>query len=90
MGEPADQDVRVALVAGARRGAGRAIAVELGRAGRFVYATGHSSRVSGPSEIGRPETIEETGDMIRAAGGDGLARVADHENAEKREPGRPR
>jgi NAD(P)-dependent dehydrogenase (short-subunit alcohol dehydrogenase family) len=82
MGEPADQDVRVALVAGATRGAGRAIAVELGRAGRFVYATGHSSRVSGPSEIGRPETIEETGDMIRAAGGDGLARVVDHENAQ--------
>jgi NAD(P)-dependent dehydrogenase (short-subunit alcohol dehydrogenase family) len=82
MGVPADQGVRVALVAGATRGAGRAIAVELARAGMFVYATGRSSRVSGPSEIGRPETIEETGDMIRAAGGDGLARVVDHENAE--------
>jgi len=56
----------------------------------FAYATGRCSRVSGPSEIGRPETIEETGDMIRAAGGDGLARVVDHENAEQREPGRPR
>jgi hypothetical protein len=52
MGVPADQDVRVALVAGA--------------------------------------TIEETGDLIRAAGGDGLARVVDHENAGEREPGRPR
>ena len=63
-----DSDTRVALVAGATRGAGRAIAVELARAGFFVYATGRSSRVSGPSEIGRPETIEETGDLIRAAG----------------------
>jgi NAD(P)-dependent dehydrogenase (short-subunit alcohol dehydrogenase family) len=54
--------------------------VELARAGVFVYATGRSSRISGPSEIDRPETIEETGDMIRAAGGDGLARVVDHEN----------
>ena len=50
----------VALVAGATRGAGRAIAVELARAGFFVYATGRSSRASGPSELGRPETIEET------------------------------
>jgi NAD(P)-dependent dehydrogenase (short-subunit alcohol dehydrogenase family) len=62
---------RVALVAGATRGAGRAIAVELARAGYFVYATGRSSRVSGPSEMDRPETIEETGDLIRAAGGAG-------------------
>ena len=74
--------MRVALVAGATRGgAGRAIAVELARAGMFVYATGRSSRVSGPSEMDRPETIEETGDLIRAAGGDGVARVVDHENA---------
>jgi NAD(P)-dependent dehydrogenase (short-subunit alcohol dehydrogenase family) len=73
-------DTRVALVAGATRGAGRAIAVELARAGLFVYATGRSSRVSGRSEIGRPETIEETGDRIRAAGGRGSALVVDHEN----------
>ena len=71
---------RVALVAGATRGAGRAIAVELARAGLFVYATGRSSRVSGTSEIGRPETIEETGDLIRAAGGAGAALVVDHED----------
>lgn len=71
---------RVALVAGATRGAGRAIAVELARAGLFVYATGRSSRVSGPSEIGRPETIEETGDLIEAAGGSGTALVTDHED----------
>jgi NAD(P)-dependent dehydrogenase (short-subunit alcohol dehydrogenase family) len=72
--------VRVALVAGATRGAGRAIAVELARAGFFVYATGRSSRATGPSEIGRPETIEETGDLIAAAGGTGAALVVDHED----------
>jgi NAD(P)-dependent dehydrogenase (short-subunit alcohol dehydrogenase family) len=71
--------MRVALVAGATRGAGRAIAVELARAGLYVYATGRSSRASGPSEIGRPETIEETGDLIAAAGGAGSALVVDHE-----------
>ena len=60
--------------------AGRAIAVELACAGFFVYATGRSSRATGPSEIGRPETIEETGDLIRAAGGAGAARVVDHED----------
>ncbi|GAB3754364.1 SDR family oxidoreductase [Microlunatus parietis] len=69
---------RVALVAGATRGAGRAIAVELARAGAYVYATGRSSRVHGPSEIGRPETIEETGDLIRAAGGSGEGARVDH------------
>ena len=71
---------RVAVVAGATRGAGRAIAVELARAGLFVYATGRSSRTSGPSELDRPETIEETGELIRAAGGSGAARVVDHED----------
>jgi NAD(P)-dependent dehydrogenase (short-subunit alcohol dehydrogenase family) len=70
----------VALVAGATRGAGRAIAVELARAGFFVYATGRSGRAAGPSELGRPETIEETGDLIRAAGRAGAARVVDHED----------
>jgi NAD(P)-dependent dehydrogenase (short-subunit alcohol dehydrogenase family) len=77
-----DQGVaqRVALVAGATRGAGRAIAVELARAGLFVYATGRSSRVAGRSEIGRPETIEETGDLIDAAGGTGMVLVVDHED----------
>jgi NAD(P)-dependent dehydrogenase (short-subunit alcohol dehydrogenase family) len=54
--------------------------VELARAGSFVYATGRSSRVSGRSEIDRPETIEETGDLIRAAGGEGSALVVDHED----------
>jgi NAD(P)-dependent dehydrogenase (short-subunit alcohol dehydrogenase family) len=68
---------RVALVAGATRGAGRAIAVELARAGAVVYATGRSSR-AGRSEIDRPETIEETGELIAAAGGAGVALRVDH------------
>ena len=71
---------RVALVAGATRGAGRAVAVELARAGAYVYATGRSSRHTGRSEIGRPETIEETGELIAAAGGQGAAVVVDHED----------
>ena len=70
----------VALVAGATRGAGRAIAVELARAGFFVYATGRSSRAAGPSEIGRPETIEETGELLTAERGEGAALVVDHED----------
>lgn len=69
---------KIALVAGATRGAGRAIAVELARAGATVYATGRSSRVDGRSEIGRPETIEETGELIAAADGDGHALRVDH------------
>jgi NAD(P)-dependent dehydrogenase (short-subunit alcohol dehydrogenase family) len=73
---------RVALVAGATRGAGRAIAVELARAGAHVYATGRSSR-AGRSEIDRPETIEDTGDLMAATGGRGTALVVDHEDAEQ-------
>ncbi|NHA69799.1 SDR family oxidoreductase [Phycicoccus flavus] len=72
---------RVALVAGATRGAGRAIAVELARSGAFVVATGRSSRSTGPSEIGRRETVEETGDLL-AEVGEGRARVVDHEDPE--------
>src|SRR5262245_59238170 len=72
--------MRVALVAGATRGAGRAIAIELARAGFFVYATGRSSRTSGSSELNRPETIEETGELMGAAGGSGAVRVVDHED----------
>jgi NAD(P)-dependent dehydrogenase (short-subunit alcohol dehydrogenase family) len=73
-----DLSGHVALVAGATRGAGRAIAVELARSGAFVYATGRSSRVTGPSDMERPETIEETGDLMAAAGGDGIALRVDH------------
>ena len=69
---------KVALVAGATRGAGRAIAVELCRAGAFVYATGRSSRVTGPSDMARPETIEETGELMLATGGEGSALRVDH------------
>jgi NAD(P)-dependent dehydrogenase (short-subunit alcohol dehydrogenase family) len=71
-------DGKVALVAGATRGAGRAIAVELARAGAYVYATGRSSSVYGPSDMERPETIEETGELMLAAGGDGQAACVDH------------
>jgi len=77
-----DLSGRVALVAGATRGAGRAIAVELARSGAFVYATGRSSRVTGPSDMDRPETIEETGDLMAAAGGEGVGLRVDHLDAE--------
>jgi NAD(P)-dependent dehydrogenase (short-subunit alcohol dehydrogenase family) len=80
MSQEATLDMAVALVAGATRGAGRAIAVELARSGYFVVATGRSSRSSGPSEIGGPETIEETGELIEAVGGAGDALVVDHED----------
>lgn len=69
---------QVAIVAGATRGAGRAFAVELARAGAFVYATGRSSRAHGASEIERPETIEDTLDRIVEAGGQGAAVRVDH------------
>jgi NAD(P)-dependent dehydrogenase (short-subunit alcohol dehydrogenase family) len=52
--------------------------VELARAGAFVYATGRSSRAHGRSEIDRPETIEETGELMAAAGGAGVALRVDH------------
>lgn len=71
----------VALVAGATRGAGRAIAVELARSGIHVVATGRSSRQGGPSDQGKPETIEDTADLARAAGGSCEARVVDHRNS---------
>jgi NAD(P)-dependent dehydrogenase (short-subunit alcohol dehydrogenase family) len=68
---------KVALVAGATRGAGRGIAVELGAAGATVYATGRSTR-SQPSEMQRPETIEDTAALVDAAGGRGIAVQVDH------------
>ncbi|MFF4101823.1 SDR family oxidoreductase [Streptomyces sp. NPDC001903] len=68
---------KVALVAGATRGAGRGIAVQLGARGATVYATGRSTRGS-RSEYDRPETIEETAELVTAAGGRGIAVVADH------------
>ncbi|GAB3952141.1 SDR family oxidoreductase [Micromonospora vulcania] len=68
---------KIALVAGATRGAGRQIAVQLGAAGATVYATGRSSR-AGRSEMGRPETIEETAELVTAAGGLGIPVRVDH------------
>ncbi len=68
---------RVALVAGATRGAGRGIARALGDAGATVYCTGRSVKGQ-PSPYGRPETIDETVAMIRAAGGNAFARRVDH------------
>jgi NAD(P)-dependent dehydrogenase (short-subunit alcohol dehydrogenase family) len=67
----------VALVAGATRGAGRGIAIELGAAGATVYVTGRTTRER-RSEYDRPETIEETAELVRAAGGDAIAVPADH------------
>lgn len=68
---------KVALVAGATRGAGRGIAVELGAAGATVYCTGRTTR-SQPSEMNRPETIEETAERVDEAGGRGIAVQVDH------------
>ncbi|GHF32307.1 short-chain dehydrogenase [Streptomyces mashuensis] len=68
---------KVALVAGATRGASRAVAVELGRAGAVVYVTGRSTRAR-RSEVGRPETIEETAERVEAAGGTAVAVAVDH------------
>ncbi|MGW7823044.1 SDR family oxidoreductase [Streptomyces puniciscabiei] len=68
---------KVALVAGATRGAGRGIAVELGAAGATVYVTGRSTRER-RSEYDRPETIEDTADLVTAAGGQGIAVAVDH------------
>lgn len=70
---------KVALVAGATRGAGRGIACALGEAGATVYCTGRTSRVNPlPSDYDRPETIEETADMVSELGGEGIAIAVDH------------
>jgi NAD(P)-dependent dehydrogenase (short-subunit alcohol dehydrogenase family) len=80
---------KVALVAGATRGAGRGIAVALGEAGATVYCTGRSSRKRSRKSSrgrtrqrlptpGRPETIEETAELVTAAGGRGIAVRVDH------------
>ncbi|HEY3560000.1 MAG TPA: SDR family oxidoreductase [Kribbella sp.] len=68
---------KVALVAGATRAAGRGIAVELGAAGATVYVTGRSTRAR-RSEMDRPETIEETAELVDQAGGRGIAVPVDH------------
>ncbi len=68
---------KVALVAGATRGAGRGTAVALGEAGATVYCTGRTTRER-RSEYDRPETIEETAELVDAAGGEGIAVEVDH------------
>ncbi|MEV7992011.1 SDR family oxidoreductase [Streptomyces sp. NPDC086077] len=68
---------KVALVAGATRGAGRGIALELGAAGATVYVTGRSTRAR-RSEYDRPETLEDTADLVTEAGGHGVAVPTDH------------
>jgi NAD(P)-dependent dehydrogenase (short-subunit alcohol dehydrogenase family) len=68
---------KVALVAGATRGAGRGIAVQLGAAGATVYCTGRTTRTT-RSEMNRPETIEETAALVTEAGGRGIAVQVDH------------
>jgi NAD(P)-dependent dehydrogenase (short-subunit alcohol dehydrogenase family) len=70
-------DGKVALVTGATRGAGRGTAVALGEAGATVYCTGRSTREQ-RSEYDRPETIEETAELVAAAGGVGIAVAVDH------------
>jgi len=84
---PADQGARrgtVAVVAGATRGAGRGIAMALGEAGATVVCTGRTSRAgSATSDYpGRPETIEETAELVTALGGTGVAVVVDHLDAD--------
>jgi NAD(P)-dependent dehydrogenase (short-subunit alcohol dehydrogenase family) len=75
-------DGKVALVAGATRGAGRGTAVALGEAGATVYCTGRSTRER-RSEYDRPETIEETAELVTAAGGAGIAISVDHLEADQ-------
>ncbi|TCO46371.1 NAD(P)-dependent dehydrogenase (short-subunit alcohol dehydrogenase family) [Kribbella antiqua] len=73
---------KVALVTGATRAAGRGIAVQLGAAGATVYVTGRSTR-SQRSEMNRPETIEETAELVDRAGGRGIAVPVDHLDPEQ-------
>src|ERR1700741_2043038 len=70
-------DGRVAVVSGATRGAGRGIARALGEAGALVYCTGRSVRGQ-PSPYGRKETIDETAEIIVAAGGAAIPARVDH------------
>jgi len=77
VGMSVDLEGTVAVVAGATRGAGRGIAVALGEAGATVYVTGRSVR-GNPSDIGRPETIEETAELVTSRGGRGIPVRVDH------------
>ncbi|MBI3943489.1 MAG: SDR family oxidoreductase [Chloroflexi bacterium] len=68
---------KIAVVAGATRGAGRGIACMLGAAGATVYCTGRSTR-GNPATGNRPETIEETAEMVESYGGRGIPVQVDH------------
>jgi NAD(P)-dependent dehydrogenase (short-subunit alcohol dehydrogenase family) len=68
---------KVAVVAGATRGAGRGIATALGAAGAIVYCSGRSTRAAGATP-GRPENVEETAEIVTRAGGRGIAHRTDH------------
>ncbi len=77
---------KVAVVAGATRGAGRGIACMLGEAGATVYCTGRNSRErpnTEPPFAGRPETLEETAEMVSARGGVGIPARCDHLDEEQ-------
>lgn len=84
---------KIALVAGATRGSGRGIACMLGKAGATVYCSGRSTRANRPAApvdpgaafalAGRPETVEETAEMVTAHGGVGIAAVTDHSRPEQ-------
>jgi len=79
MAQPGNKPLqgKIAVVAGATRGAGRGIAVELGAAGATVYCTGRSVRGQA-SPSGRPETIDGTAERVMAAGGIGIPVQVDH------------
>ena len=80
--DPSALHGRIAVVAGATRGAGRGIAAALGEAGATVVCTGRSSRSrSLRSDYDRPETIEETAELVTALGGRGIAALVDHLDA---------
>ncbi len=68
---------KIALVAGATRGGGRGIAAELGAAGATVYVTGRTTRTR-QSDYARPETIEETAELVTNLGGEGISVQVDH------------
>ena len=74
---PGALNAKVALVAGATRGAGRGTAISLREAGATVYCTGRTTR-GRRSESDRAETIEETAELVTDAGGEGIAVAVDH------------
>jgi NAD(P)-dependent dehydrogenase (short-subunit alcohol dehydrogenase family) len=73
----------IAIVAGATRGTGRGIACALGEQGATVYCTGRSVRGQLASGTQRPETIEETAELVDARGGRGVAVQVDHTDPEQ-------